>query len=626
LSLIARSSIEEVNNRLDALAVVEDYVHLEKRGGRYWGRCPFHSGGQEKTPSFTVDPEKKMYYCFGCSKGGSIISFIMEMEKISYPEAIKILASRMGIELVYEQDGRTIQETEADQTKKEQLFELYRRTSVTFHHFLTGKPEGRPFFDYIISRGITEEMIERFRLGYAPADRNWLYRFLTGKGYSGDFLDSSGLFSSRYKGMSLFSDRLVFPIADARGRTVAFGGRALPGVVQADGRAPPKYINTPELEIFKKGQTLFAFDLALPEIRKTGEVYLAEGYMDVIALHQAGITNAVAPLGTAFTGEQAKLLRRWAEKAILVFDSDAAGQNAAVKGILTCRKNGLSCALVVPGRGIEGDKRDETGTDPPESKDPADILRNFGSEALHKNMKCFINDFDYLISRGKSLYDVSVPHGKTRAFAFLLPYLEALDSEIEREDCIGIAADAFGIDREAVHSDYKRRKGLNASGSSGKPAQEEVLKKQPIRMNDELFLLTVVSVNPELYPEFRKALAMKEIEDPAAKEIFVALEECFIQEESGMDAFLSRISSEELRNFIAERGTSPEFSRGAQKLIGDGIKRVKEKGLRQRLSEIVAELRKGERNSIVRPDNNSLEELLSEKMQIDAELRKLEGK
>jgi DNA primase len=241
-------------------------------------------------------------------------------------------------------------------------------------------------------------------------------------------------------------------------------------------------------------------------------------------------------------------------------------------------------------------------------------------------MKCFINDFDYLISRGRSLYDVSSPQGKTQAFAFLLPYLEVLDSEIEREDCIGIAADALGIDREAVHSDYKRRRGFNVSGSSGKPTQEEVPKKQPIRMNDELFLLTVVSVNPKLYPEFRKALEMREIEDPAAKEIFVALEECFIQEETGMDAFLSRISSEQLRNFIIERGTSPEFSRDARKLIGDGIKRVKEKGLRQRLSEIVAELRKGERNSIIRPDDDSLEELLSEKMQVDAELRKLEGK
>jgi DNA primase len=625
LSLIARSSIEEVNNRLDAIAVVEDYVHLEKRSGRYWGRCPFHSGGQEKTPSFTVDPEKKMYYCFGCSKGGSVISFIMEMEKISFPEAIKALASRIGIELVYEQDGRSLQEAEADTGRKDQLFELYRRTSVTFHHFLTKKPEGRPVFQYIISRGINEEMIERFRLGYAPDDRNWLYRFLLSKGYSEDFLDNSGLFSSRYRGMSLFSNRLMFPIADRQGRTVAFGGRTLPGVVQADGREPPKYINSPELETYKKGQTLFALDLALPEIRKTGEVYIVEGYMDLIALHQAGITNTVAPLGTSFTGEQAKLLRRWAEKAVLVFDSDAAGQNAAVKGILNCRKNGLSCALTVPGQGIGEKNPEKTGTEgqnPPESKDPADILRNFGLEALQKNMKCFINDFDYLISRGRSLYDVSTPQGKTRVFAFLFPYLEVLDSEIERDDCIGAVADAFGVDRDAVHGDYERR----ASGASGKSAHEEVPEKQPIRMNDELFLLIAVSVYPEAYPEFRKALEIKEIEDPAAKELFVALEECFVQEESGMDALLSRISSERLRNFIIERGTSPEFSGDVKKLITDGIKKIKKRGLRLRLSVIVAELRKGERNSTPGSDNNSLEELLSEKMQIDAELRKLEGK
>jgi DNA primase len=621
MARIAKSTVQAINDRLDAVAVVEDYVRLEQRGGRYWGLCPFH---HEKTPSFTVDSEKKTYYCFGCQKGGGVIGFVMEMDKLSYPEALRILARKLGVEIVYEDGGDDAnRDWEAESARKEELFELYRRTSVTFHHFLLEKPEGKAAYEYIVNRKVSEEMIERFRLGYAPADRGFLYRFLQGKGYSGEFLDRSGLFSARYREAPLFVGRLMFPIADRQGRIVAFGGRFLPGAGRDDSTAP-KYINSPETETYKKGQTLYAIDLALPAIRQTKTVYIVEGYMDVIALHQAGIGNAVAPLGTAFTGEQAKLLRRWAEKAVLVFDSDEAGQNAAFKGIITCRKNGLSCALAVPSS-LPGTPVGTGAEATAALKDPADILKNYGPEILNQSMKCCINDFEYLISRGRSLYDVSAPAGKNRALALLFPYLEALDSEIEREDCIAAAADAFAVGAEAVRKDYLRRR---TGGSAGKFSPEEVPdKRQPIRMNDELFLLTVVSVHPVLYPELRKALTMREIEESAAKELFVALEECFVNDESGMDALLARIGEGPLRNFIAERGTSPEFKgdskRDPRRLMEDGIKRIKGKRLRRRLAEIGAELRTMERKA---GGGAGFEELLAEKMLIDAEIRKLEGR
>jgi len=377
VSRIAQSSVQEVLNRTDAIAVVEDHLRLEKRGGRYWGRCPFHAGGQEKTPSFTVDPDQKLYYCFGCRKGGGIIDFVMEMEKTSYPETIKNLARKFGVELSYEGGGDEENESwQEEQSRKEQLFELYRRTALTFSHFLREKPEGKPALDYLLSRGISAAMIEHFRLGYAPADRDWLYGFLQSKGYSPDFLDGSGLFSANYRGMAFFTNRLMFPIADRQGRVAAFGGRAMPGATQSDGKEPPKYINTREIETYKKSQVLYALDLALPEIRRSKTVYLAEGYMDVIALHQAGVTNAVAPCGTAFTDEQAKTLRHWADTAVLVFDTDEAGRQAAEKGIITCRKNGLSCSLYAP------DKSNEA------LKDPAEILQKFGADTLTKSMKC----------------------------------------------------------------------------------------------------------------------------------------------------------------------------------------------------------------------------------------------
>jgi DNA primase len=697
MPLISKTTIQEVIDRMDAVAVVSDYVQLEKRSGRWWGLCPFH---QEKTGSFTVSPDMKRYHCFGCGKDGSVIDFVMEMDKLNFPEVVELLAKRFGVEIVYEAgsepgDGRN----EERNKRKEDLFELYRRMAGTFHYFLTENPEGEAAKQYIISRGLTKDMIDRFRLGYSPVDRHWLFGFLSRKGYSGEFLAASGLFSSRYPGIPLFSGRLMFPIADRQGRVVAFGGRILEEAPRDDGRPAPKYINSPETEIYKKGETLFAIDLALPEIRKTGTVHIVEGYMDVIALHQAGITNAVAPLGTAFTDDQARLLRRWAGKLILVFDSDKAGQEAARKGILTGRKSGFSCFVVVPGGEGEGapapppdaaqgeaappkDPADILKNFGPEAappkdpadilkffgaeaappkdpadilknfgieaappKDPADILKNFGAEALQKRVKCFITDLEYLINRAKSLYNIRDSEGKARAAAFIFPYLQTLDSEVSRDACIEAAADAFGVSRSSVAGDYRRFRQGQANSRGRVPGintpkeelsvQSQGTQSPRIRMNDELTLLTVVAVHDmsagteRIYPRFRSDLTIKEIEDQAAKELFIALEECFINDETGMDALLSRISSPELKKYIIERGMSEEFSANPDRLVADGIKKVTRKRLERRLDEIVIKLR-GLKNDAGRPPSGNsasregeLEELLVEKMHIDAELRRL---
>ncbi|MCL2190450.1 MAG: DNA primase [Treponema sp.] len=614
---IAKSTIQEVQDRLDAVAVVEGYIRLEKRGGSYWGRCPFHAGGQERTPSLKVDPDKKLYNCFGCEKGGGIVGFVMDMEKTDFPETIRGLARRFGVEIAYEEGSRRdAAADEAEHSRREQLFELYRRTAVTFGHFLLERPEGKPALDYLLSRKIDREMIARFRLGYSPPDRNWLYRFLREKGYSGDFLDGSGLFSANYRGMAFFSGRLMFPICDRQGRTVAFGGRALPGAVQSDGREPPKYVNSRETDAYSKGRILYGLDLALLEIRRSKTVYVAEGYMDVIALHQAGVTNAVAPCGTSFTDDQARILRNWADSAVLVFDSDEAGLKAADRGIVACRKNGLACSLAARGKAAGGE----------EMKDPADILQKFGAETLMKSMQNVTMDLEYLIARGKALYDTSVPQGKAGAFTVLYPYLDALNSQTERDACLEVAADAFRADRESVRADYGRgrRPGAEAGAEGSRRAEKTV------RMNDELFLLVLVAVNSGLYAEFRASVAMREIEDPAAKELFVALEECLMNGEEGTEALLSRITWDGLREFVVERGISPEFEIGEacdpRKMMEDGIKRVRTKKLRRRVSEIAGELRLMERNFGAGDDGGDFQDLIAEKMRLDAEIRILEGK
>ncbi|MCL2879792.1 MAG: DNA primase [Treponema sp.] len=624
MGLIAKSCIQEINDRIDAIALVQDYVRLEKKGGRWWGRCPFHAGGNEKTPSFTVDPDKKMYKCFGCGKGGGIIGFFMEMDKLSYPEAVKMLARRLGVPLVYE-DSTEVPEDTPDEKQKNDLFELYRRCAGTFNYFLTGKHEKPAAYEYIVSRGISEESIKQFNLGYAPDNNHWLFQFLEKKGYSQEFLNDSGLFSAHYPGLSFFTGRLMFPIVDRQGRTIAFGGRAMPGAVQKDGKEPPRYLNSRDSVIFRKGQTLFGIHLAMEEMRRSKTVYIAEGYMDVIAMHQAGLTNTVAPLGTAFTDEQAHLLSRWAERVILVFDSDTAGQDAAYKGILTCHKNGLFCSLVEPEKPEKGEAI--AGQQTVKIKDPADILLNFGADILNKRMKCIINDFDYLISRSRSLFNTSLPEGKSAALKFLFPYLEVVSSEIERADCITAAADAFGTDRDAIQKDYDRGKKSGNKMAAAGPAGGT----DKIRMNEELFLLILVAVHPVLYPQLRRSLEIREIEDPSAKEIFVALEECFINDETGIDALLSRIGSPELHDFIVRRGISAEFNADngtgfdPARIFDDGLTRIKMKRMKTRSDGISAELKRAERDP-GKFSQDVLDELLEEKMQIDAQLRRLEGK
>jgi DNA primase len=621
MSLISKLTIQEINNRLDAIAIIGDYVRLEKKSGRWWGRCPFHAGGQEKTPSFKVDPDLKMYHCFGCGKGGSVIGFVMEIENLTYPEALKNIAGKIGIEIVYEEGSGAEAE---DNSIKNDLYELCARTTKTFQHFLKEKPEGQKALKYLSERGINREMIDCFKLGFAPAGREFLYNFLKQKNYSDDFLGKSGLFSSRYKTISLFSGRLIFPITDRQGRIVAFGGRAIPGT-QNDGGESPKYINSPETEIYKKGQTLFAIDLAKPEIRKTKTAVLAEGYIDVIALHQAGVKNAVAPLGTAFTDEQAGWLRRQAENITLVFDNDEAGQKAAYKAVLTCRKNGLSCGLV----NIIDALKTETGAVDEKIKDPADILQKFGAEILKKIINCTINDFEYLISLGTSSSDGNI----TRAAEFLFPYLDALDSEVERDDCTARLADALRTERSAVQKDFLLwKKGLSRSAAE-KP--DNAYPAHTVRRNAELVLLTVVAVNMELYGEFRAALEIKEIDDRDAKEIFIALEECYQHGESGMDFLLARIKNAQLKNFIISHGDSPEFKGGIlnekearrvftdpRRLMEDGINEIRKKKLRARLAEIGVELRNYERKA----ENINIDDLLAEKKDIDLQIRKLEGR
>ncbi len=274
--------IDDIAQRLDIAEVVGDYVTLKPKGGRYWGLCPFH---REKTPSFTVTPDKGVYYCFGCHQGGSIYSFVMEMEKLTFVEAVRFLAKKAGVEISWEE--------KTDHSDKRSAFlELYRRVAGSLHHILMNREIAERARNYLQARGFNQDILTFFQVGYAPAKRNWFYGFLQKKNYSEGFLKASGLFSQHDGRVNpYFRDRIIFPIVNTRGEVIAFGGRTL-------GNLEPKYLNSPETPFFRKGANLVGLNQAMKSIREEKNFILVEGYLDVLALKQCGIDNAVAHLGT----------------------------------------------------------------------------------------------------------------------------------------------------------------------------------------------------------------------------------------------------------------------------------------------------------------------------------------
>ena len=588
---ITTETIDAVNNQTDLVSLVEQYTHLEKRGYDWWGCCPFHG---EKTPSFHVIPDKKMYHCFGCGVTGSTIKFVMEMEKLSFIEAVEALAKRAGIPVVYAEGSY---QASSEDTFKETLLELYERVSGTFHYFLLNTPEGAAALRYLEGRSVSREMIDQFKLGYAPSNRRWLFKFLQTKGYSADFLARSGLFSKNYPEVSFFSGRIMFPICNRHGQPVAFGGR----LVEGEG---PKYLNTGDLPQYKKGETLFAFSQAIAQIRKEKTVIFCEGYMDVIAFHQAGITNAVAPLGTALTEEQVKLIQSFADTVILSFDSDFAGQQATYKAIKLCRLGHLQVRVL---RMRDG-------------KDPAEILALKGAESLTELVKNAILDSDYLIQIAVERFDVVSPEGKAQAAAFLFPYIEVLESDIQRESTIHKFSADLGISSKALFTDYLQ---YDQKQEPAPPVRKvEAQKRIALKMTAELRIVLAAAANPYLFKKMRSELTLDDFEDPAAKDLFIVLEECYRADANTYDSLLAHCSSDVLRQAVSSAIITGEFAENPEKLVYDGIYYIKQNALQRQKELIVRKLQAVRGNGGV-DEIKLMNDLLNEKLHIDRTLAAL---
>ena len=414
---------DELVARSDIVDVVSDYVTLTPKGGSYWGLCPFHG---EKTPSFHVLPDRQLYHCFGCGKGGGVISFIMDVENLPYLDALRLLAKRAGMAFP---EGDM---DERSRRKRGRLLELNKQAARFFYSQLHS-PQGAAGLAYLQRRGLTRGVMTRFGLGFAPDSWDSLLLAMTQKGFSKGDLMEAGLVVSNKKGgfYDRFRNRVMFPIIDLRGDVIGFGGRLL-------GDGTPKYLNSPDSPVFNKSRNLFALNLA--KNTKQGHLLLTEGYMDTISLHQAGFDCAVASLGTSLTADHAKLLSRFTKEVILCYDGDAAGIQAANRAIPMLEKTGLKVRVLR----ITG------------AKDPDEYIKNYGREAFARLLGQSQNYVDYNLRQLQEQYHLEDPMQRTEFARAGAEMLAQLDSPVEREVYAGQLAQASGVGKQAILQEIQR--------------------------------------------------------------------------------------------------------------------------------------------------------------------------
>lgn len=495
--------IEEVRTRSDIVDIISGYVRLQKKGSNYFGLCPFH---HEKSPSFSVAPGKQMYHCFGCGVSGNVFTFVMEYENYSFREAVEMLADRSGVTLPKMEYSR---EAKAQADLRAALLEINKQTAQ-FYHYLLKQPQGEQAYRYLRGRQLSDDTIRHFGLGFASRTSGDLYRYLKGKGYDDTILRETGLFTIEERGArDKFWNRVMFPIMDVNNRVIGFGGRVM-------GEGEPKYLNSPETRLFDKSRSLYGLNFA--RTSRQPNFLLCEGYMDVIALHQAGFTNAIASLGTAFTEQHAALIKRYTEQAVLTFDSDGAGIKAALRAIPILKAAGISTKVL----------------DMKPYKDPDEFIKNLGAEEFKKRIANARNSFLFEIDVLKSGHDMTDPEQKTAFYNKTARKLLEFGEALERDNYIQAVSREFFINYE----DLKRLvnqmgsrygTGIPASGAgdgrgpgteaafpgteAGKAQSRKKDKEEGIRKSERL-LLTWLIEEPSLFDKIKGIIEPKDFVKP----------------------------------------------------------------------------------------------------------------
>lgn len=494
--------IEEVRTKNDIVDVISGYVRIQKKGSNYFGLCPFHN---EKSPSFSVSQSKQIFYCFGCGAGGNVITFLMEYENATFQEAVKILADRAGInlpEMEYNEEARQ------KESRRARLLEI-NKEAARYYYYMLRDSRGRTGYQYLSGRSLTDETMKKFGLGFADGSSSDLTAYLRARGYPDELLQESGLlaFDEKRGVHDKFWNRVMFPIQDGNHRVIGFGGRVM-------GDAKPKYLNSPETMIFDKSRNLYGLNFA--RTSRKGNIILCEGYMDVIAMHQAGFTQAVASLGTAFTPEQANLLRRYTDSVLLAYDSDGAGVKAALRGIGILREAGLT-GKVINMRPY---------------KDPDEFMKALGKEAFEERIAQAENSFFFEIRVLESQFDMSDPESKTKFYREIARKLCEFTEDVERDNYLQAVADKYLIGignlRKLVVS-YASQTGLARPLERPRSGVQQRNKPEESARKSQRLLITWVTDEPSLYEKIKKYISAEDFTEElyrkVAKRLFQELEQ-----------------------------------------------------------------------------------------------------
>ena len=560
VAAFSESVLQEILTKTDLVSLVGEYVTLKPNGARHWGLCPFH---HEKSPSFTVNGPNQFFYCFGCQEKGNAFGFLMKIEHLPFPEAVRKLADKAGVLIV------DSEETPQDK-ERQGVVELLGRLTKSFHHLLLNHPEAQGARELLQRRGVTPAMIESFQLGYALRERGWMKRFLTERKYDPAFLAKTGLFSANNPDAFLFSGRLVFPIRFPTHETVGFGGRLLTG----DG---PKYINSPETQVFSKRRMLYGWDKALPRIREKQTVILCEGYMDAIALHQAGLDWAVAPLGTAFTEEQARLIQRAARTVVCLFDSDEAGRKAAAKAVELCEALGLETFVVRT----------------PDAKDPSELLEKEGAEAVRALIDSRQKGFDFLLDFRYTAF-IRDSGLDVRGFVGeVFGFLSRLDNGVQQETFLNRMAEFLGVQKDTLVGDFAKNDHRRTDRALAVREVSSRPRTASGRTAEWSLVVTVVS-SPELFGTLRRDLSPEDFEEDRCRALFEVLEAMTGEGRIGfpLDEVLERLNDETWGEELVRDVMSGEYQPNAAQMVRDGVLKTREKTLLAQRRKVMARLEK----------------------------------
>ena len=563
--------IEQVQSLNDIVEVVSSYLPLKRGGRAFKANCPFH---QEKTPSFTVNPERQIFHCFGCGEGGDVIAFVMKMEQLNFPEALRLLADRVHFEL-----PETTFKSSQEKSATDLLYQAYELAYQFYHQAFLKSPEAAPAREYWKSRGCDEKQAVQFGIGYSFQDWRKLHDFLVQKGFRSDLLVKCGLVARSSQGTfyDWFRGRLMFPIRNSQGKVMAFGGRVI-------GEGSPKYLNSAESDIFKKRREFYGLNIAKSAMTTQGEIrrmLIVEGYMDCLQLQAAGFLNTVATLGTAMTEEHVRMLKRFADEAIVVYDGDKAGESAAVRGLDIFLEEGMSARAISLPSGL----------------DPDDFVRTKGKEAFSEEIKNALDIFDFKLKVLMKRFNQADSSGLLRITSEFLDTLSKVKNDILLDRYMKRLSSSLGVEERSLRSELEKLKGKRSGGVQKKQGEVQAVSKQSIpELPYEKLLLTCLLNQPHFYTQFNQVLPDYYFQGEKSHALYQLLSQYCVLNLSEFSGafFVNQIEESQLKNFATELMITELPEETIDQVFRDCIARMQQVHMNKRLRDIRSQIGRAE--------------------------------